>query len=442
MITPGELSTRLAQGPPVLLSGVRNTRLADGSTVDLAFADGRVADRLPAETLDAADVLDLTGFVTLPAAADAHAHLDKANTVDSLPPSYGDLLQAIEQWNGRAETADEQDYYRRARRAAGEMLAHGVTAIRSHCNLAAGNDPLVGLRALLRLRTELAGVLDLQIAVLPGPESPTEQIVAAMEAGADLVGGCPHLAVDPEAELDRLLALAHRFGTGIDIHADEQLTPTMLSVAALARKVRANPLPGTVTAGHCVSLGTLDPEPLARVVAELAAAGIAVVTLPITNLYLQGWDHAAWTPRGLTAVRALLDAGVVLAAGGDNIRDPFNPLGRADPLETVALLVVAGHLTVGEALAAATASSRTAMGLPAAGTAVGEQADLLACQGFSVLDVVARAPEDRIVVHRGAVVSVTATSRVLAVGQLAGGAGSNTATSARPATAALTAASK
>lgn len=442
MITPADLAVQLSAGVPVPLAGVRRGRLTNGSVVDLEFTGGRVARRLPADTLDGDTVLDLSGFVVLPAAADAHAHLDKANTVDTLPPAYGDLRQAIEQWNGRAENADEQDYHRRARQAALELLAHGVTAIRSHCNLTAGADPLVGLRALLRLRAELAQVLDLQIAVLPGPESPTEQIVAAMEAGADLVGGCPHLADDPEAELDRLLEMAHRFGTGIDIHADEQLTPTMLSVAALARKVRADPLPGTVTAGHCVSLGTLEPEPLAAVVAELAAAGVAVVTLPITNLYLQGWDHPAWTPRGLTAVRALLDAGVVLAAGGDNIRDPFNPVGRADPLETVALLVVAGHLSVDEALTAATAGSRAAMGLPTAGTRVGDQADLLACQGFSLLDVVARAPEDRIVIHRGAAVSATATSRVIAVTQAAGGAGSNTATSASPATAALTAASK
>ena len=47
-------------------------------------------------------------------------------------------------------------------------------------------------------------------------------------------------------------------------------------------------------------------------------------------------------PRGLTAVRALLDAGVVVAAGADNLQDPFNPLGRACPFETAALMVLDG----------------------------------------------------------------------------------------------------
>ena len=210
--------------------------------------------------------------------------------------------------------------------------------------------------------------------------------------------------------------MAHRFGTGIDIHADEQLTPHMLSVQSLARRVQQRPVPGTVTAGHCVSLGTLDQATLSGVLTDLKAGGVGVVTLPITNLYLQGWEHPSWTPRGLTALRGLLDAGIMVAAGGDNIRDPFNPVGRADPLETVALLVVAGHLTLDEAMAAATHGSRAVMGLPPAGTAPGLVADLLAVKGSDLADIVARAPEDRVVFHRGNVVAASRTQRRMMLG--------------------------
>jgi cytosine deaminase len=158
----------------------------------------------------------------------------------------------------------------------------------------------------------------------------------------------------------------------------------------------------------------LDADLLAAVVTELAQAGVGVVTLPITNLYLQGWDHPSWTPRGLTAVRALLDAGVTLAGGGDNIRDPFNPVGRADPLETASLLVVAGHLSVEESVAAVTAGGRKVMGLPVAGPQVGAAADLLMCKGSSLRDVVARGPRDRMVVHAGRVVSASVSSSAVA----------------------------
>ena len=65
------------------------------------------------------------------------------------------------------------------------------------------------------------------------------------------------------------------------------------------------------------------------VAAEVAEAGVAVVTLPQTNLFLQGRDHATATPRGLTALRPLLEAGVTVAGGADNLQDPFNTMGRA-----------------------------------------------------------------------------------------------------------------
>ena len=106
------------------------------------------------------------------------------------------------------------------------------------------------------------------------------------------------------------------------------------------------------------------PDELDEVIAEVLASDIGIVTLPITNLYLQGWEHPVSTPRGLTAVRALLDAGVRLGAGADNVRDPFNPVGRSDALETASLLVTAGHLTLDEAYAAVSDGARAVMGLP------------------------------------------------------------------------------
>src|SRR4051794_41515560 len=94
----------------------------------------------------------------------------------------------------------------------------------------------------------------------------------------------------------------------------------------------------------------MPPAELDALLRTVREAGIGIISLPITNLYLQGWDSPVATPRGLTALRALLDAGVRVAAGADNVRDPFNPLGRCDPLETAMLLVTAAHLTPAEAI--------------------------------------------------------------------------------------------
>jgi cytosine deaminase len=84
----------------------------------------------------------------------------------------------------------------------------------------------------------------------------------------------------------------------------------------------------------------MRPEPEQRAVArKAAAAGISVVCLPQTNLYLQANGLHTAPPRGLAPVRVLLEEGVNVCAGGDNLQDPFNPMGRADPLEAANLLV-------------------------------------------------------------------------------------------------------
>jgi cytosine deaminase len=120
------------------------------------------------------------------------------------------------------------------------------------------------------------------------------------------------------------------------------------------------------------------------------------------------------TPRGLTALRALIEAGARVGAGGDNVRDPFNPLGRSDALETAMLLVTAGHLTAREAWHLASAGSRSVMRLPEAGAVVGARAEFLAIRASSLVEAIAEASADRIVIHAGRVVSETTVTRRIA----------------------------
>ena len=241
---------------------------------------------------------------------------------------------------------------------------------------------------------------------LAGPETSTAAVEAALDLGVDLVGGAPHLALDPHADMARLLAIAERRGIGVDLHVDESLDGPV-TLDAFARAVRG--WGSNVSAGHCCRLGTLPAAERARIIAEVVASDVGVIANPITNLYLQGWQHPTSTPRGLTPARELVDAGVRFAAGADNVRDPFNPLGRGDALETAMLLVVAGHLTVAEAYAAVSTGARSVMRLPPAGPTVGAAADLLAVRGTDLADVVATAPADRLVLRAGRLVASTST---------------------------------
>jgi len=392
---------------PRRISLIRSATLADGSAVDVRLDRGTVVEVAPAGTLVGDADLDLTGFLLLPAPAEPHAHLDKAMSWDLIDPPMGDLVRAIDSWRAYSSVMTEESIADRARAAALRLLANGTTAIRSHVDLLVGDEPLRGVRALVRVREELRDLMHIELVALAASDLPDSTVEAALDLGIDLVGGAPHLAPAPLDDLRRLLAIAERRGVGVDMHTDEGLggDPTL---GELARIVRNWEVP--VSAGHCVRLGTLEPTELGEVIDEVLASDIGIISLPITNLYLQGWQHPVATPRGLTALRALLDAGVRLGAGADNVRDPFNPVGRSDALETASLLVTAGHLTLDEAYAAVSTGARDVMNLPVAGVEVGAAAELLAVRGTNLSDVVANASADRFVIHAGDLVAQSTVS--------------------------------
>ena len=160
------------------------------------------------------------------------------------------------------------------------------------------------------------------------------------------------------------------------------------------------------TTGFCRSVRS--------VAARIADAGIGVVTLPQTNLFLQARDHPTAPPRGLTAIRALRNAGAEVAGGGDNVSDPFNLVGRADPLETAALLVMAAHLMPIDAYDAVSRIARSVLGLVPGGIEVGAPAELLAIEAPTLRAAVAGASPNRTVWHRGRRVASTTTTVELA----------------------------
>ncbi len=347
--------------------------------------------------------LAAAGYLVLPAAAEPHAHLDKALTADRVPNPSGDLLGAIEGWLAHRPSITAADYVERAERAALMLLANGCTAIRTHVDL--GVDlGTTAVEALLEVKERLAGRVDLQLVGLTG--RPTAGAAGAenravlrdaLDMGIDAVGGCPHLDDDPAACTDDLLETAAGRGLPIDLHTDETLDPSRLDLETLADRVVASGFDRGVTASHCVSLSMQPVATQQRVAEKVAAAGIGVVALPQTNLFLQARGVAVAPPRGLTAIASLDEAGAVVCAGADNLQDPFCTVGRADPLETAALMVMAGHDTSDQAYRRVSDLARQAMGLAPTD-------DVVAIRAGSVREAVASAPGDRIVIRDGEVI--------------------------------------
>ncbi len=421
------------------MTWLRSAALADGRVVDVRIDDETetiaevVASRrevprsttptdAPSLSRGVPDEIDLDGYLLLPAPVEPHAHLDKALTAESMPNPTGDLMGAINVWIERAaDLITVPQMIDRGRRATLELIASGVTAVRTHVNVYAGF-ATDAIEALLAVRNELGHLIDIQIVALVG--SPLTGAIGADTRAAFreallmdrsiIAGGCPHLDDNPFEASDISLAMASELSRPIDLHTDETLDAQHLELRYLAKRVKETEFPFGAVASHCCSLGVQSIDVQKAVAEEVASAGVSVLALPQTNLFLQGRDHHVSTPRGITAIRSLLNAGVTVGAGADNVRDPFNSMGRSDPMETAALLVMAGHLLPHEAYDAVSASARRAMGLPEVSITVGSPAELLAIAGASIGDALARADQQRVVIHRGRLVSSTNVARSIA----------------------------
>ncbi|MDQ2837927.1 MAG: amidohydrolase family protein [Actinomycetota bacterium] len=414
--------------PTVLLAG---GRLANGELADVLITGEQISAIRPAGhglpgrlgqpsglglpgrpgLPPGARLVDATGYLLLAAPVEAHSHFDKVLTAEFLPNEQGDLESAVRSWYGYRSSAQHAEIVERAGRAARWMLRRGSTAIRTHVDVGES----VGLRfvtALAEVRASLAGELDLEVVAFV--DVPTTGVAGrrnqallreSLAAGADCIGGAPYRDPEPVRCQRELLTLAAEFGVAVDLHTDEVLDATVSSLTDLAELTVELGL-NRVAASHCVSLSLLPQGEIDTIGQILAGAGVSVVCSPATNLYLQARAPSQTSLRGIAPLRALLAAGVTVAGGGDNIQDPFNPLGAGDALETAALLVLAGRLSIEEAYRAVSRDARRVMGLPPSELAVGDRAEILGIRADSLRQAIANRSDDRLVLHRGRLIAV------------------------------------
>lgn len=390
---------------------LRQTTIVHGAVTreshDIRIVDDRIADIGTDLPVEGSSVVDLAGWIVVPAAVEPHAHLDKAFLAERIQNPTGDLMGAITAMRANRGLLSVDETIERAERAARLMATNGYRAVRTHADTTSEHG-LHSIEALVEVRRRVIDVIDVEIVALcgwpvVGPDAADQRalLAAALGAGADLVGGCPHLEDEggSAAATEFFLQTATDHGVGVDLHTDETLDPAASGLVDLANMV-LDEFEHPVTASHCVSLGMQDAGRQREIAELVASAGISVVALPHTNLHLQGRGSAPM-PRGLTAVDALRTAGVNLAAGADNLQDPFNPLGRACPFETAGLMVMAAHLLPHDAWATVTDNAARILQLEAVSPAPGDQADLLAVRAATVREAIAFGPNDRMVWHRG-----------------------------------------
>lgn len=391
---------------------LRGARVADReSPVDIAIEDGLITHLGDPDATAAVETIDLAGRVVTPGLVEAHIHLDTALLHDRGAVTAGTLDEAIRVTAEAKRAFTVDDIRERARRALDLAVRAGTTAMRTHVDV----DPVIGLTALeavLPLREEYRPALDLQICALPqhgiAAAPGTEALLRrALTLGADLIGGCPYSDRDGAEHVRSVLALARAFDVDADFHVDFADEPEHLHIRHVVDETRRAGWQGRVAVGHLTELAAVPVYQQDELVADIAATGIGVIALPLTDLYLMGRRDDANIRRGLTPIRRLLDGGVRVALASNTVRSPFAPVGAADPGDLPWLTAVAAHMGTPadclRLLSTITVHPAAILRLQDYGLAVGRRADLVAWECEHPVDVAATRPPRALVVKRGRV---------------------------------------
>jgi len=389
---------------------LRNARLVGQEALtDLGIDNGVIT--AVDQTTSAAETIDLAGRLVTPPLVEPHIHLDAVLTVGQPRPNVsGSLFEGIAIWADRVASLSYDDVQARVRQVLRWQLACGVQHVRSHVDVC---DPqLRALRALVDLREEVRGMLDLQLVAFPqqgilGYDGGKELMRKAVELGADVVGGIPHYELTREDGVESVrfaMALADEHGLRVDIHCDETDDEQSRFVEVMAAETIRRGMAGRVTASHTTAMHSYNGAYAHRLIANLARAGLHMVTNPLDNSVLQGRFDTGPIRRGHTRVKQLLEAGVNVCIGHDSVMDPWYPLGYGDPLQAAFVLVHLGQMSgdaeLRQLIEMITAKPAAALGVPDYGLRTGGPADLVVFDALSEAEAL-RLVAPRTLVLRG-----------------------------------------
>jgi cytosine deaminase len=221
------------------------------------------------------------------------------------------------------------------------------------------------------------------------------------------VGGVPYNDRDADQHIDIVFGLAQAFNVDVDFHIDFFDEPAHMHIRKVIDRAHRTGWRGRVAVGHLSEASALPAVEQKELAEDLAKAGIGVISLPATDLYLMGRNDDINPPRGLAPIRRLLAADVPVALGTNNVRNPFTTVGTADLAHMAFLASVAAHMGTPQDLRTLvdclTIYPARILRLPDYGIVQGCRADLVVWDCERVEDIVAAQPFRPWVIKNGRV---------------------------------------
>ena len=385
------------------------------ANVDIEIDAGRIAViRRRGGNVGSGD-RDLDGGQVWPCFADIHTHLDIGHIWTRAPNADGSFWTAAKAVaNDRDANWSADDLRARMEFGLRCSYAHGTRAIRTHLQSPPGQAATTW-GVFRELREEWRGRIDLQgvnlLMVEEFRDGKSDAIVDLVAESGGIVGAVIFMVPGMDDILDDIFSLASERSLDLDLHVDESLDLRDRTLRHVAEAARRNRFAGRIQCGHCCSLAVQPDDDADRTLDLVAEAGIAVVSLPMCNVFLMDRE-AGRTPRrrGVTLVREMAARGIEVSFASDNCRDPFYGYGDHDMLEVFTQAARIAHidLPMGEWPRSVTATPIQVMGLDSPGLiAVGEPADLVLFNGRGYSELLSRPQNDRTVLRGGEAIDTT-----------------------------------
>jgi cytosine deaminase len=404
--------------PGVLLDDPSGDPDGEGLCIaDIGVADGRVALIAPAGSLTEGPRIDLDRGMAWPAFVDMHTHIDKGHIWPRRPNPDGTFMGALNAVGAdRAANWSAEDVRRRMEFSLRAAYSHGTALIRTHLDSAAPQHriswPVFG-----EMRERWAGRIELQAVSIVGieelrNEAYFDDLVTTVAEHAGVLGTVTYTVPDLEHLVETVMHRAANRGLDLDFHVDETGDPTAHSLRIIADTALRTDFPGRIVAGHCCSLAMQPAAEAEATMERVAEAGIAVVSLPMCNMYLQD-RGVGRTPRwrGVTLIHELMAHDVPVAVASDNTRDPFYAYGDLDMLEVFREAVRIIHLDhpVSSWASLVARAPAAIVGRDADHGVIGEgrTADLVLFRARTWTELLARPQADRTIIRAGRAIDRT-----------------------------------
>lgn len=385
----------------------------------IEIQQGKIARVAPQpQNIAGGAALDAQGGLAIPPFIEPHIHLDTTQTAGE--PAWnqsGTLFEGIERWAERKALLTHEDVKQRARQTLKWQIANGIQHVRTHIDV---SDPtLTALKAMLEVKQEMAPWVEIQLVAFPQEgilsypdgEALLEQ---ALQLGADVVGAIPHFEFTREygvESLHKTFALAQKYQRMVDVHCDEiddEQSRFVETVAALAHREKMG---ARVTASHTTAMHSYNGAYTSRLFRLLKLSGINFVANPLVNIHLQGRFDSYPKRRGITRVKEMLEAGINVCFGHDDVYDPWYPLGTASMLQVLHMGLhvcqLMGYDQLDSGIKLITTNSARALQLPDYGIQSGNSANLVILPADSGFDALRRQVPVRYSIRHGKVIAET-----------------------------------